>query len=703
MVSRKSHDSHDGVQRSRPLPILLGALAVALSAQPARADDAAEADAEAQYRRDIVVTASTVNMLGVATTSSEGSITRQELQRRPAYRTGQYLETVPGLAVTSHSGEGKANQYLLRGFNLDHGTDFATFVDGMPVNQRTHAHGQGYSDLNFLIPELFAGLDFTKGAYFASEGDFATVGSARIRLVDSLPATASAAIGDNGDRRLFLGGSTVIGSRDTLVAAGELFRLDGPWENPDRLRRLNAVVRWVRGAANDGVALTAMGYDGRWNATTDQPVRAVEAGLIGRFGSLDPTDGGRSSRYSLSLRLARSGEDGGFMGNAYVIRQQLTLWSNFTHFLVNPELGDQQAQNDRRWTVGGDVTWHNDLTLGSTKHRLTLGATTRIDCIDVDLQSTVARTSLALLRDNRVDEQSAAAYLEHKGEWTPWLRSVLGLRGDVFRVRDRDLLRGEVAVETATLLQPKASVVIGPWASTEIYLSAGRGFHSNDGRAGETTDENGLTEFVRPPLLVKSASYEIGMRTNIIPHLHLAITGFRTDFDSELVYSADAGQTEAGRPSRRTGIEITGQYRPLPWLEINSNLAFSRARYRDGVPGNRFVEDAPRFVGAAGILVDNLGPWSGSLVWRRLGPHPLTDDNSRRSSGYSEFNLGVGYRATRTISARIDIFNLFDSKDNAADYFYASRLPGEPEEGVEGLNAHPLEPRSVRFTLSVAI
>lgn len=212
-----------------------------------------------------------------------------------------------------------------------------------------------------------------------------------------------------------------------------------------------------------------------------------------------------------------------------------------------------------------------------------------------------------------------------------------------------------------------------------------------------------MVGFVRPPLIVRSASYEIGLRTNVLPHLHLAVTGFRTDFQSELIYVADAGQTEAGRPSRRSGIEVTGQYRPLPWLEVNANLAFSRARYRDGLPANHFVEDAPSFVGAAGLLFDNLGPWSGSLVWRRLGPHPLTDDNSRRSSGYSEFNLGLGYRLTRNVAARLDLFNVLNSKDNAADYFYASRLPGEPEEGVEGLNAHPLEPRSVRFTLSFTL
>ena len=664
----------------------------------AMAEGASSADAD-----EIVVTASTIDKLGIASTASEGSITRQEISQRPAYRTGQYLESVPGLAVTTHSGEGKANQYLLRGFNLDHGTDFATYVDGMPVNQRTHTHGQGYTDLNFLVPELFGGIDFTKGSYFAAEGDFSAVGAAHLRLVNSLRPTVSLSTGTVGDRRAFIGGSIPTAANGSLLGAFEYFHLDGPWDNPDKLRRLNGVLRWSAGTPADGLSATVMGYDGQWNATTDQPLRAVEAGLIGRFGSLDPSDGGRSSRYSLSVRIAKPIGACDLEANLYGVRQHLTLWSNFTHFVEDPVRGDQRAQNDSRWILGGNLMLRHEFDSGGIHHILSFGAQSRTDLIRVGLQPTEARVPFGTTRDNQVDEFSIAGILEYKAQWTPWLRTIMGLREDYFHIRDNDILKGEIGREHAALFQPKGSIVFGPFSRTELYLSAGRGFHSNDGRAGRVTDEAGNVGFERPPLIVRSTSYEIGLRTSIVPNVTASIAAFQTEFDSELIYVADAGQTEGGRPSRRRGIEFTGQYRPFPWVELNANLAFNHARYRDGSPAHRSIEDAPRFISAAGVLIDNLGPWSAALTWRKLGSHPLTDDNSIRSPGYSEVNASLGYKLSDRLSIRADVYNLFDSTDNAADYFYVSRLPGEPAEGIEGLNSHPLEPRSLRVTLTATL
>ena len=656
----------------------------------------------ADNSRQIVVTASTTNMIGVATTSSEGMITRQEIEQRPAYRVGQYLESIPGLAVTAHSGEGKANQYLLRGFNLDHGTDFATWIDGMPVNQRTHAHGQGYTDINFVIPELIGGIEFTKGAYFPAEGDFSAVGSAHLKLIDTLRPMISVGAGTVGDRRIFAGGSMPVGGGE-LLGAAELFTLDGPWDNPDNLRRVNAVLRWSDGSARDGLSLTAMAYDGRWNATTDQPLRAVEAGLIGRFGSLDPSDGGKASRYSVSLRLARPIGDYDMTLDLFGVRQHLILWSNFTHFLDDPARGDQRAQNDDRWIGGGRFVISHHFDTGGISQTISLGTQARYDSIKVNLRPTQARIAFATDRGNQVEEYSLAGYVEHRAQWAAWLRTVVGFREDYFHVRDNDLVQGHIGRTQASLFQPKGSVILAPWQHVEIYVSAGRGFHSNDGRAGRIEDGAGNVRFQRPPLIVASDSAEIGMRTTAIAHLTLSVTAFQTNFSSELIYAADAGQTEAGRPSRRRGVEFTGQYRPFPWLEVNTNLAFSRARYRDGDPSHRFVEDAPAFIGAAGLLVDNLGPWSGALTWRKLGAHPLIDDNSVRSPGYSEINLSASYKISPRMTLRAEVYNLFGSTDNAADYYYVSRLPGEGAAGEEGVNFHPLEPRSLRFTVSVVL
>ncbi|MEJ2456845.1 MAG: TonB-dependent receptor [Novosphingobium sp.] len=678
---------------------------MAAAAGRANADEpkGPEAASAALQPNTIIVTASTTDLLGKAQTSSQGSITRLEVEQRPIYRTGQLLETVPGLTVTAHSGEGKANQYLLRGFNLDHGTDLATYVDGMPVNQRTHAHGQGYTDLNFLLPELIGGIDFGKGPYFASEGDFAAVGNDHMHLVNRLRPMMSVGIGTVHDQRVFAGGSVPLGGQSDLLAAGEFFHLDGPWDNPDNYRRYNGALRWSSGSDEDGTSITAMGYSGHWNATTDQPLRAIRQGLIGRFGSLDPSDGGRSFRYSLSARLARQTGDWGLHANAYTIRQIMTLWNNFTHYLNDPVHGDQQAQNDHRWILGGSVSAQRPVRLAGIDNTVRFGVQGRYDTIRVDLSHTERRQLLDVVRDDQVDEGSVAAYLAVETHWTSYLRTTVGVRDDYFHVSNDNHVGGLTGNEHANLFQPKINIALRPWAKTEFYVSAGRGFHSNDGRAGLVTANDGTTSYRRPPLLVSADSYEVGVRTNVVPHLTAAVTGFLIDFQSELTYNADAGQTEAGRPSRRYGIEFTGQYRPVHWLEINANLATSHARYRDRSTEGSYIEDAPIFVGSAGILVNNLGHWSGAAVWRKLGPHPLVSDNSQRSAGYSEINANIGYRITPHLKVQVDVYNLTNSHQHAADYYYTTRLPGEPAEGVNDMQIHPLEPRSARVTLTAAL
>lgn len=687
-------------QRLRLLAALSTLPLYALISSPAEAQEATVPAPAAPDDDDIIVTASTLDLLGRADTSSQGSITRQELQQRPVYRVGQLLETIPGLTVTAHSGEGKANQYLLRGFNLDHGTDLASFVDGMPVNQRTHAHGQGYTDVNFLIPEIAAGVDFSKGPYFASEGDFASVGADHIRLIDTLAPTVTLGAGTVGDRRVFAGGS-VDPTRDShLLALGEYLKVDGPWDNPDRFRKLNGALRWSKGSARDGVSVTAMGYDGRWNATTDQPTRAIQTGLIGRFGSLDPSDGGRSSRYSLSADLAKQIGAWTVRGNAYVVRQRMTLWNNFTHYLDDPVNGDQHAQTDKRTFAGGTLSAARDVAIAGLDNHIAVGVQGRFDDIRVDLVHTAKRVALDTVRDDQVEEASVGFYVEDSIRWAAWLRTVVGLREDYYHVRDRSFVGGVSGSEHAALFQPKGSVILGPWAKTELYVSAGRGFHSNDGRAGLIDTGDGTASYVRPPLLVASNGAEIGLRTNIVPHLSAAVTLFQIDFDSELTYNADAGQTEAGSPSRRRGVEVTGQYRPFRWLELNANLALSRARYRGDQPDGNYIEDAPGFIGSAGMLIDNLGPWFGSVAYRNLGAHPLAEDNSVRSNGYSEINANLGYKLSSRLKLQVDVYNLTNSRDDAADYYYTTRLPGEPAAGVDDIQSHPLEPRSARFTVT---
>jgi outer membrane cobalamin receptor len=647
-----------------------------------------------QVPESVTVTAPRFELLGTATTSSQGIILPQEIHELPAYRPGQLLETVPGLVVSTHSGDGKANQYLLRGFNLDHGTDLSTFVDGMPVNMRTHAHGQGYTDLNFMIPELANGITYTKGPYFAPEGDFAAVGSVRIGYPDEIADQISATGGSFNYQRLF-GSTTHALMSGNVLGAMELVHDDGPWTKAQNLRKANAVLRYSEGEAREGWSLAGMYYRGLWNAATDQPERAMDPaymaslGLtpIDRFGTLNPSDGGQAQRMSLSGIYSHGTLDWHVDANAYVINSNLTLWNDFTHFLNDPVHGDQEAQNDVRMIYGGAASYTNYGMLLGANSEAVVGIQGRYDDIHVQRLFTEKRVFLSTDIDDRVREGSVGAYAQLTDYWTSWFRSVVGLREDYFTGTDRGTNTGS---GNQTIFQPKGSLIVTPLDELEFYVSAGRGFHSNDFRSVP-----GGGDFLTP---VKGE--EIGLRTNPIPGLTATVTLFQMEFRSELTYDAEEGQTSAGRPSKRTGVEINATYQPFDWLEAYGSVAFSHARYTDVDPAGNYIPDAPSLIGNLALYVNNAGPWFGGLEFRYLGKHPLIEDNSIVSKGYQEWSLNAGYNFDNGLKATLGIFNLFDSKDNAAEFFYVDRLPGEPADGVPDLHVHPLEPRSFRFTLS---
>jgi len=636
----------------------------------------------------VIITGLRTELLGVAITSSEGIILREELLQLPTLRAGQLLETVPGLVVTIHSGEGKANQYILRGVNLDHGTDIASFVDGMPVNMRTHAHGQGYTDLNFMIPELASGITYTKGPYYAREGDFASVAAVHMGYVNEIADQALATIGTYGYQRLFTAGTRELMNGQVLGAV-ELLHYDGPWTRPDDVRKLNGVIRYSQGEASEGWSLTGMYYRNTWNATTDQPKRAVDLGLIDRFGTLDPTDAGRAQRMSLSGVYSHGTLDWHVDVNAYLINSHLTLWNNFTHFLVDPVNGDQHEQRDVRSIFGGSASYSRyDVMLFGATTEIEAGIQTRYDDIHLSRIRTSGRARLDTEVDDKVKEFSAGAYTQMTNYWTDWLRSVIGVREDYFSAKDTGSNAGN---GETTLFQPKASLIVSPWNTVEFYASAGRGFHSNDVR-GFTT--------IGAPLLVETTGMEAGVRATLLPNLTGTVTVFQIEFESELTYDAEAGETSAGRPSKRTGIEFNATYEPFPWLEIYGTLALADAAYTDPDPAGDFIPDAPDLVGFVGVFVRDLGSWSGAVEFRYISDHPLIEDNSVRSDPHHTWNINIGYDFGNGWAAQLGIFNLFNSEQDAAEYFYASRLPGEPPEGVEDIQFHPLERRSFRFTLS---
>jgi len=656
---------------------------------------------------EIVVTAERMGLIGTATTSSQGVVVDDELALMPAFRPGQLLETVPGLVVTSHSGEGKANQYLMRGINLDHGTNLAVFVDGMPINEPTHTHGQGYTDLNFMIPELTTNIQFTKGPYFAGEGDFALVGSVHLSYLDTIGDEASATIGTLGFRRYVATGASAVGA-GALLGALELQHYDGPWDNPDEQRKLNAVLRYSAGDQNRGYSVTGMFYDGVWNATTDQPVRAMTEGLISRFGSLDPSDGGRARRASLSTQYHNAVGDGQWAANGYVIGNHLTLWNNFTHYLADPVNGDQEAQQEDRTTIGGEVSYARSAALFGLNNEFTAGLQARHDVTAVSriptkdrMELPAADNPLGFSERDHARLGTVGGFAQATTHWASWLRSVLGVREDYASGRDAGTNAGSAS---RALLQPKGSLIFTPAATTEFYLSAGRGYHSIDLRGVTQAQSAGQSAL---PLLSSASGEEVGVREQFRRNLVATLSVFRMTFQSETTYNPDAGMDFAGPGSRREGVELNVTYQALRWLEFYVSVAGSRARYATvyddgtGHVGN-YVPGAPNVIGSLTTYVKDLGPWSGGLEYRYLGPEPLTPDHAIIGHGYGEWNGDAHYAFDSGWSLGLALYNILDQRANAADFWYGDRLSGEPAGGVNDVHIHPIEPRTVRFTITKA-
>ncbi|MBC3917881.1 TonB-dependent receptor [Undibacterium sp. CY18W] len=641
------------------------------------------------------------NALGTSNAASQGSVTSNLVSNRPALRTGELLEFVPGMIVTQHSGDGKANQYFLRGFNLDHGTDFATFVDGMPVNMRSHAHGQGYSDLNFLMPELVQRIDYKKGTYFADEGDFASAGAAHLRLADKLGAgIASLTLGPYAYQRAVLANSMAVANGNLLYGL-EVNRNDGPWVNPENVRKYSAVLRYSQGTHDDGYSLTAMAYKNRWNSTDQIPLRAVESGQISRFGAIDTTDGGQSSRYSLSYAMKKRNQDGVFEMDAYAVQSSLDLFSNFTYFLNNPDMGDQFSQSEKRQMLGLNISQSWPLSIADLEMHNKIGVQLRYDKLSpVGIYNTVAQQRISTIRQDNVKEASAGFYAENSIQWLPKFRSIAGLRYDTYRFDVNSSIDGNSGKASDHIVSPKLSLIFGPWNKTEYFINYGTGFHSNDARGTTQTrlPDGGVSTPVTP--LVKTKGAELGMRTEIIPGLQSSLALWRLDIASELLFVGDAGETEPSRASRRTGIEWNNHYIAAPWLLFDLDLAASRARYtQNDVVGN-YVPGSIDRVASFGVTMTDMGRWYGGFELRYFGPRPLIEDNSVRSSSTTLAYARVGYKINARTRLTMDVFNLFNKQASDIDYYYQSRLSRENVDGASDIHFHPVEPRSVRLTLT---
>jgi TonB dependent receptor/TonB-dependent Receptor Plug Domain len=655
---------------------------------------------------EVVVTSERLKLIGIATTASEGLVVNDELALAPAYRPGQLLETVPGLVVTLHSGEGKANQYLLRGYNLDHGTDLATFVDEIPVNQPSHAHGQGYTDLNFLIPELATNIRYTKGTYYASEGDFSAVGAVHVGYLDTIDNQVSLTAGTWGFQRLLTTGSIPV-NKGNLLGALELQHYDGPWATPGDQRKINALLRYNEGDSHDGYSLTGSFYHGLWNNQTDLPERAVTEGLVGRFGELDSSDQGRAQRANLSGQYFSSTGGGQLAASFFAFSNHLSLFNNFTHFLVDPVNGDQEEQHEDRSTLGGALGYRYPTQIFGLDNDWLVGVQARYDFVNVSRSPTMnaepipaADAPLGFGERDRLRLGSDAVYVQATTHWSDRFRTVLGLREDYQYGTDAGTNPGSAS---RAILEPKASLIFRPVDATELYVSAGRGFHSDDIRGVNRARIAGIPG---APLIATQMGEEIGLRQELFARkVALTFAVFNLNAQSETQYDPDVGQDSAGPASRRYGYELNITYQALRWLEFYGTLSQDHARFKtpfDDGTGHvgYYLPNAPFATGSFAAYIKDLGPWSGSLQLRYLGAYPLSSDNALQGSGYHEWNGDVRHSFGGGWKAALGVYNILNAKANAMEYWYVDRLPGEPAAGVADVHIHPLEPISVRLTLT---
>ena len=656
--------------------------------------------AQANHQQ-VVVTRHYDNAVGTSDAASQGVIEAGLLRSRPALRPGEILEFVPGVIVTQHTGDGKANQYFLRGFNLDHGTDFATSVNGMPTNLPTHAHGQGYSDLNFLIPELVQRVEYRKGPYYAKGGDFSLAGAADIAYRTGFDRPfLDVGIGQRGFRRHVAGGSTDVGSGRTLLGAFEVMGHDGPWVVPQGLKRHNGVVTLSGVGDSSSWQLSFMGYRAKWTATDQVPERLLNAPGFNRYGSLDPTAGGDTSRHSVSGQWSHNDAQGGvWRAQAYVVRYAMDLYSNFTYALERPAAGDQFAQKDARTVWGGQFSYAMSHGLFERIARSELGLQWRTDKARVGLYDSVARRITEVVREDDVQQTLVGVYAQNVLEWTPWLRSIAGVRVDHKRAQVDALsltVNGGTAQDSKA--SPKLSLILGPWRKSEFFVNAGTGFHSNDARGATIRlDPRSGESAQRVPLLVAGRGAELGFRTEAIPGLQSSLALWGLKLESELVYVGDAGATEASRASSRRGVEFNNRYTPVQWLLIDADFAWSRGRFDNG---DRIPNAVDR-VASMAVTLRDLAHWTTSLQWRYLGSGPLVEDNSVRSRPSSTLNTRITRGLPgwgRQTDITLDIFNLTNRRVNDIQYFYESRLPGDPAP-VADRHVHPAEPRTFRLSL----
>jgi outer membrane receptor protein involved in Fe transport len=633
--------------------------------------------------------------------SSQQFIPDKEYLLQPQGRPAQVLRLIPGFIAVEHSGgAGKADQYFLRGFDADHGTDVAFFADGMPINLRTHAHGQGYTDLNFMIPETIEGLDVNKGAYLPEYGDFATAGAVNFRTRDVVKEGVAQSAGDQFDTQRYMLMFSPTKDRVRTLFAAEGYYTHGPFQNDNRYFRSNVLGKMTTNlTGRDELSLTATFHKAQWNASGEIPLRAVHEGSLDRFGAIDPSEGGKTLRTTVRLNYHYdTTSNGQFFANAYGQYYRMDLFTNFTFFKDDiekngvPTTGDGIRQSDRRVMYGGEVGYKQTGKFLDMDGAATVGAQTRVDNIHARLGTQVKRMPTGTTTDSDVLEASYAPFIKAEVQPAAWMRLAGGLRAEAFTFdvlnRCTTCMEQPAGRTHSSIVLPKMNLILGPWAATELFANYGEGYHSNDARSAVTSGSAPLA---------RAKSYEVGVRAKPWgpDGIELIATLWQLDLKSELVFAGDDGTTRIRGASRRHGVEVAARGQIWGPLYVNGSFTWTKAEFRNGDA----VPLVPEVTAYGAVLLRWPEGLTSQLQATYLGVRPLNEDRSVKAPSWIDIDLSERYQLPLKLShGRMEAFlfiqNLFNTKWEQAIFAFASQLRNEPA-AVNDIHFVPGIPRMV--------
>lgn len=673
----------------------------------------------------------------VYSTASSRSIRDFDLNVRPVSTAQDMLQLAPGLVIAQHAGGGKAEQIFLRGFDADHGTDIAILSDGTPVNMVSHGHGQGYADIHFAIPELVESIDVFKGPYFARYGNFSTAGSIQFRTKDKIDGNMLKIEGGKFNTQKFTGMFQLptLSEHQNAYFAGQFYNTDGPVESEQDFQRLNLFGKF-RTDLNERskLSVSASSFSSAWDASGQIPQRAVDSGLISRFGTIDDLEGGQTSRQNLNLIYTATGENNSqFLFQPYFCRYNFKLFSNFTFFLEDSENSDMIEQTDDRTVLGLNTEYKFTQLISSIQANTTFGGGFRSDDIAVSLWHSPNRRRLTQRVDSGIIERNLFLWAQEELIINPKLRFQLGLRGDYFTFNVEDHL-DTLSDETVNLphasgyaqeamLNPKFNMVYSPIQSIDVFLNFGTGFHSNDARdvvieqtisdleqtykrqdlSEEQIDErltqmNFNRDHAGVQTLPRAIGAEIGTRHRFFDRFNIGFAGWWLELDEELVFVGDAGETEISGKSQRIGIDIEGRIKILSWLWIDTDVNLSQGKYVDEPDDANQIPLAPRITSTGGLTAIHPSGWDVSLRYRHIGDRPANEDGSVTAEGYTVVNLGLSY-TYGPFQYFVAVENLFDVDWNEAQFDTESRLRNETEP-VSEIHFTPGNPLNLQAGIS---